>query len=201
MIGKGIPPAPVTGASATARLGSDIRPAPDRFPAEEPQLLLQALLETLPDAVFLIDRASMTFVDVNPAACRSLGYSREELLAMGPHQITTPGPRRGLEAEFDNVIRDGAPAAVRRASHRRKSGQRFAVQWFLRAVQHNSGQLLVLVAREVPASREALARAAGASGMSPDGGAACDSLTGLPGRHAFQQRLEHALETAHSDPA
>ena len=36
------------------------------------------------DMIVLVDRATMRFVDVNDTACKLLGYTREEMLAMGP---------------------------------------------------------------------------------------------------------------------
>lgn len=42
--------------------------------------------------VMLIDPMRMRYVDINDAACRALGYSREELLAMGPADVfSMPG--------------------------------------------------------------------------------------------------------------
>ena len=36
------------------------------------------------DTVYLTDVETMRFIDVNETACRRLGYSRAELLTMGP---------------------------------------------------------------------------------------------------------------------
>ena len=199
MIGRTTTAAPSTGSEA-AETGPAAHTANIDHRVDASRQLLQALLETSPDAIFLIDRASMTFVDVNPAACRSLGYSRDELLAMGPHQITTPAASRGLEAEFDTVIRGGFPSVVQRTLHRHKSGRRFPAQWFLRAIQNDSQPLLVVVAREITSGRGAQSRATEGTGALPPSKAACDPLTGLPDRRAFQQRLERALEVASQDP-
>ncbi|MEJ2199783.1 MAG: PAS domain S-box protein, partial [Desulfuromonadaceae bacterium] len=49
-------------------------------------LLLNQALHQVSDAVFLIDDA-LRFLFVNETACRNLGYSREELLAMSPSDI------------------------------------------------------------------------------------------------------------------
>ena len=46
----------------------------------------RALFETAKDAIFLSDEAGK-FVDVNQAACESLGYSREELLRLSNREI------------------------------------------------------------------------------------------------------------------
>ena len=43
------------------------------------------------DAIYLVDRATMRFVDVNRTACLRMGYSREELLQMGPQDLLDQG--------------------------------------------------------------------------------------------------------------
>ena len=47
------------------------------------------------DAVMIVDLSAETFVDVNPAACELLGYSREELLSKRPEEIH-PGDRKSV---------------------------------------------------------------------------------------------------------
>ncbi|WP_455203655.1 PAS domain-containing protein, partial [Kaarinaea lacus] len=47
----------------------------------------RAALDTSDDCVFLIDPIAMRFVDFNQCALKALGYSREQLLSLGPHQV------------------------------------------------------------------------------------------------------------------
>jgi len=49
----------------------------------------QALMEQAPDAIFVADREGR-FIEVNPAACALLGYTREELLAMRIVDVLSP---------------------------------------------------------------------------------------------------------------
>src|SRR5262245_38480934 len=63
-------------------IGSDITA---RKRAEEELRRFRLAMDESADIIVLIDRATMRFVDVNRTACSLLGYSREELLAMGPH--------------------------------------------------------------------------------------------------------------------
>src|SRR5476651_1045603 len=51
-------------------------------------LRFRAALDASGDAIFLVDIATMQFVDTNFAATRMLGYSREELLALGPADLS-----------------------------------------------------------------------------------------------------------------
>jgi len=53
--------------------------------------------------MLLIDPASLRYVDVNDAACRALGYSREELLTMGPADIFSTS-REELTRLYERMI-------------------------------------------------------------------------------------------------
>ena len=55
--------------------------------SEEELLRFRAAMDMSDDGIFLIDRATMRFIDVNAAASRNMGYSREELLKMGPQDL------------------------------------------------------------------------------------------------------------------
>ncbi|MFW5746788.1 MAG: PAS domain-containing protein, partial [Nanoarchaeota archaeon] len=50
----------------------------------------RVVFDDSPDAMFVHDLKG-NFLDVNEMACRRLGYSRSELLQMGPKQIDAPG--------------------------------------------------------------------------------------------------------------
>ena len=58
-------------------------------------------MDLSPDLILLIDRASMRFVDVNTTACSLLGYSREELLELGPQDVASRS-REELERALDS---------------------------------------------------------------------------------------------------
>ncbi|HEY0126062.1 MAG TPA: SpoIIE family protein phosphatase [Blastococcus sp.] len=48
------------------------------------------LVELAPDAIVVLDAAAGSFVDVNPAAQRLFGLTREQLLAVGPVELSPP---------------------------------------------------------------------------------------------------------------
>lgn len=56
------------------------------------------------DAVMIVDLRTETFVDVNPAACELLGYSRSELLSLDPEDIH-PNDMERVREEFISQIR------------------------------------------------------------------------------------------------
>jgi DNA-binding response OmpR family regulator len=44
-------------------------------------------LDATTDVLTLVDRATMRYIEVNAAACRLAGYTREEMLLIGPTQL------------------------------------------------------------------------------------------------------------------
>ena len=58
------------------------------------------------DAIFVVDVAQDEIIDVNPKACRMLGYSREELLNV-PMSAVHPHEMPALRAFTQTGTRDG----------------------------------------------------------------------------------------------
>jgi diguanylate cyclase (GGDEF)-like protein len=68
-------------------------------------------LDMSTDEIYLTDRATMRFVDVNATACAVKSRTRAELLTLGPQDVWHTG-REQLEAIFDAAIKAG-PAGVK----------------------------------------------------------------------------------------
>ncbi|MFP4581019.1 MAG: PAS domain S-box protein [Candidatus Sumerlaeia bacterium] len=111
--------------------------------------LFRRALDNAVDSIFVIDRQSMKLVDVNVAACESLGYSREELLQMGPQDLKPLKAREDLEKEFDGVIGGGPEYGAIETLHQRKDGSRFPVEIFLNAAQVHGRNIIVAAARDI----------------------------------------------------
>lgn len=60
------------------------------------------------DAVMIVDLETEAFLDVNPAACEMLGYSREELLGLHPEDIHPNDVDRVREEFISQVYAQGA---------------------------------------------------------------------------------------------
>ncbi len=116
--------------------------------AEESLARFRTALDASEDAIYLIDRADMRFVDVNESACKRLGYARSELLAMGPHDIKTRLSRTELEQRFDAIRASAACAGRIETLHRCKDGSSFPVEVALRAFHSEGRDMLVAVARD-----------------------------------------------------
>ncbi len=87
------------------------------------------------DSIFVINCKKMIFVDVNKTACESTGYSREELLDMGPQDIKPEFTIKQLRDKFDSVLKSREKKGLIETVHMRKDGSTFPVEVFLSCLQ------------------------------------------------------------------
>ncbi len=120
----------------------------ERIRAEESLRQFRAAMDLSPDLILLIDRASMRFVDVNDTACRLLGYSRAELLELGPQDLA-PFSREQLAEAYDRVIAGEDGGSTLEMNHRLKGGALLPVELVRRAVPTRDGHIIVVIARDV----------------------------------------------------
>jgi diguanylate cyclase (GGDEF)-like protein/PAS domain S-box-containing protein len=169
-----------------------VRDVTERRAAEEELRRFRLAMDKSADMIVLIDRASMRFVDVNETACKLLGYSREELLGMGPHDVLPVG-REDLERSYDELIANptGEADALARGmkSHYICKDQSLLPFESTRHVLHSGDTTLIAAV-----SRDIRARLAIEEKVSYL--AQFDALTGLPNRNLFQDRLTQAMALA-----
>jgi PAS domain S-box-containing protein len=148
------------GKPAALIMARDIRP---RRQAEESVRRFRAALDSSADAIFLIDRANMCFFDVNETACTSLGYTRDELLAMGPQDIKPFFSEAALRARFDEALQSAAHRTVIETHHKRRDDSLFPVEVHVRSLESDGKPIVVAIARDIgerkQAEQERLARA------------------------------------------
>ncbi|MEX0800394.1 MAG: PAS domain S-box protein [Dehalococcoidia bacterium] len=116
-----------------------IRESEERFR----QLLNQAA-----DAIFVTD-AQGRFVDVNEAACQSLGYTREELVTMTVQDIADPQ----VYANAREALAGGATATIE-TDERRKDGSTVPVEVRIRYIQSRGQRFGLAIARDVSERKE-----------------------------------------------
>ena len=195
---------PAPGGPATG--DADGRPSSATLGPAEESALLHAAWDALPDAVFVVRTTACRIVLANPAACRLLGYSSEELRGM-PLAVISP---------------DWTPSShtPSRAVFRTRGGGAVHVERWLRSVAGPGDVYLVLIARAIgeqdgvcdgrsangderqsrasdprpPLPTSSPATAGIRSPLSDDR----DALTGLPDRRQFEGRLMAALRKARS---
>src|SRR5437016_5088911 len=120
----------------------------DALHAQEEQRRFRAAMDASADLMLLIDPSSLRYVDVNDAACRALGYSREELLTMGPADIFSTS-REQLARLYERMIAGELSAPTVKGQYRRKDGSQLSVEAYPRAVRSGEGHVIVSIARDV----------------------------------------------------
>lgn len=71
----------------------------------------RAAIDTSSDMIYLVDPRSLFFVDVNQTACQASGYSRDELLSMGPARLTGI-PAAELKKRYRQLIEQGRGSRI-----------------------------------------------------------------------------------------
>ena len=114
----------------------------------------RAAVDVSADAIMVTERSSMRYAMVNEAASRMLGYSGEELLAMGPHDLLQVS-REQLERTYDELIGGSQSAGTYESTNRRKDGSLVPVEVFRRALPTDSGYLVVASVRDITERKRA----------------------------------------------
>ena len=106
----------------TLSSGQDVT---DQRHQEERLKLTQFAIDHATDSCYFIS-PSASFVYVNDAACRSLGYTRKELLLMTVHDIDPNFPKKVWLAHWKELREKGTMAFI--SSHRTKDGKLLPVE-------------------------------------------------------------------------
>ena len=116
--------------------------------AEESLRRFRLALDTSPDLILLIDRDTMRHVDVNTTACQLIGYSREELLAMGPQDIL-PLTHAELEPLYDRMIADPSAVTGMRSHYRCKDGSQLPFESTRRVLRSGGRWIIAVISRDI----------------------------------------------------
>ncbi len=100
------------------------------------------------DAIYLVDRASMRFVDVNEAACRMRNVTREKLLELGPAGALVM-PREELERTYDSIIAGGPGAEPVEMLRQRRDGTQVWIELRSRAQRSGESWTIVTAIRDI----------------------------------------------------
>ena len=169
-----------------------VRDVTERRAAEEELRRFRLAMDNSADMIVLIDRATMRFIDVNRTACRQLGYSREELLAMGPQDVL-PISREELERDYDALIAkpEGEVEIVAsgmRSEYTCKDGSKLPFESTRHVLRSGDSTIIAAISRDIRARLAIEEKVAYLAQF--------DALTGLPNRNLFQDRLVHAMALA-----
>ena len=139
---------PLVEASGRRLVLSITRDVSSQKEAQQALRRFRLAMDNSADLIVLIERETMRFVDVNATACRLLGYTRQQLTAMGPQDVL-PVSREALERSYDELIRqppstvgrmnsyylceDGSRLPFESTRHVLRSGDK----WFIAAISRD----------------------------------------------------------------
>ncbi len=106
----------------------------------------RVLFEAIDDAVFVHD-ADGRFLEVNPAACRRLGYSRDELLGMCTRDIDEPGFAAAFRDRLQTQLAQGH--LVCEGGHVTRDGRVIPVEVNTSAITLNGRPAVLAVIRDI----------------------------------------------------
>jgi len=107
------------------------------------------LFELESDAVILVDCETHRYMDANPAALRLYGYPREEFLQLTPEQVSE-------EPEKTRATVGTGLVFVPIRWHRRKNGERFAVEIAASVIQHRGRRTELATLRDITNRQRAM---------------------------------------------
>jgi PAS domain S-box-containing protein len=126
----------------------------DRLAAEralrESEERYRLLLQNANDAVYVhevTERGVGRFVEVNDRACKMLGYSREEFLAMDVGRIDTPEQHARTPAIVEALLRTGS--SLFETEHVARDGRRIPVEVSTRAFELQGRTVIFSVVRDI----------------------------------------------------
>ena len=147
----------------------------------------RSAMDATADAIFLVDRVTMRFVEVNATASHMLGYTREELFEMGPDRIVAAAPGQ-LERQYDALIAGRGTNELSEIQVRRKDGALLPAEAHWQARRDGADWIIVSVLRDITQRKEVEKRLQHLAHY--------DALTGLPNRRLFFDSLTKTLAQA-----
>jgi len=115
--------------------------------------LFKAIIDQSNDAMFVVDPGTSKFIEVNKAACDSLGYAREDMLKLGLTDIDVSlfDKQQWLSHRKDLAF---IKKMTMESSYKRKDSSVFPVEVSVALASHEESQYLIGVARDVSERKE-----------------------------------------------
>ncbi|MEJ2567981.1 MAG: PAS domain S-box protein, partial [candidate division WOR-3 bacterium] len=110
------------------------------------------LINGMNDTAFVID-FNGNFLEVNDAAVEFLGYSREELLSMGPQDIDSTVSDKGIELLIEEMKTD--EKQVLETKHITKTGDKIPVEISSSRVTYKGKPAILSIARDITERKKA----------------------------------------------
>ena len=141
------------------------------------------MFDSNPHPMWVYDLETLRFLAVNDSAVDHYGYSRDEFLAMTLYDIRPPEDAAALAASLSSARPELEHSGV--WDHCQKNGREIRVEITSHTLPFDGRNAALVVAQDVTQRLELQDQLAHQ--------AFHDTLTGLPNRMLFSNRLEHAL--------
>ena len=122
--------------------------------AERELRSFRVAMDATEDGIYIVDRASMRFVDINAGACTMLGLAREAVLAAGPEGVLLMSGEQ-LAQIYDGVISSGGVPAPVEMLRTRRDGKQAWVEIRRHAKRIGEQWIIVTVARDITERKQA----------------------------------------------
>jgi two-component system cell cycle sensor histidine kinase/response regulator CckA len=113
---------------------------------EESDQRLNVIIENAPDA-FFVHNLEGRIIQINEAACKNLGYSRDELIGMSVTDIEQSISKEEATKTWEKIA--SGSAAAFEGVHKRKNGSTIPVEVTIASVRHDDQALLFGFARDI----------------------------------------------------
>lgn len=121
---------------------------------EESEEKYRKLFETKNEAVFFLDTETMKYVDMNRAACQLYGYSHDELLEMGPADLTLQ--LTDTETKLTTLVQTGKNQSAIKRLCRHKNGKEVVVEIQNTIFKLNGRKTICSSHRDITARQKAI---------------------------------------------
>ncbi len=115
------------------------------------------IVNSINDAIYVIDLSDNgipgKFIEVNDAACKMLGYSREEFFALSPRDINSLESRKSIQKEVDSLFSKGV--LLLESTHVAKDGRNIPVEINAHVVNIMGGKKIVSIVRDITMRKHA----------------------------------------------
>lgn len=119
--------------------------------AKHSETVYRTIFDEASDAILITDFDGRP-LDVNEAACNMYGYTREELLAIAPQSLVSPGSLVDRRDRLDAIRQGGAHLEV---TSMRKNGEPFHVEYNSTQIEYQGRQAVLNIVRDVTKRKQA----------------------------------------------
>ncbi|MCQ9469912.1 EAL domain-containing protein [Pseudomonas alliivorans] len=147
----------------------------------------RSVMDASDDAIFLINRNTMSLIEFNRRACQLLGYTADELQHKTPAELGESSMEQ-LEVVYDQIIAGKGPSEPLETLIRDKSGRDVSVEIHRQAYQAGDDWIIVGIVHDITRRKESDQRLLKMAHY--------DNLTGLPNRDLFYTSLQMGLTQA-----